>query len=206
MFLFLDENKVKVSEEGWAIPLVQEIHDRDQTKTKWKFQDIITGLFFIYKPETIFDNLSLQNRENEVSDKMLEGDWNEYKKDKSVKKLIDLYRDLVTTPSIRNLERVKSDMDALHEHLSSIPMEIDENIDREVEVKLEDGTKKYVRIKKRIKISNIEEKEKVYASFLKIQTMYEKLKALVEKELSAKKINRSMKRMYDKPMSVPHNV
>ena len=71
-------------------------------------------------------------------------------------------------------------------------MEIDENIDREVEVKLEDGTKRYVRIKKRIKMSNIEEKEKVYASFLKIQTMYEKLKALVEKELSAKKINRSM--------------
>lgn len=206
MFLYLDENKVKVSEEGWAIPLVQEIHDRDQTKTKWKFQDIITGLFFIYKPETIFDNLSLQNRENEVSDKMLEGDWNEYKKDSKTKKLIDLYRGLVTTPSIRNLERVKSDMDALHEHLSSIPMEIDENIDREVEVKLEDGTKKYVRIKKRIKMSNIEEKEKVYASFLKIQTMYEKLKALVEKELSAKKINRSMKRMYDKPMSVPHNV
>lgn len=206
MFLYLDENKIKVSEEGWAIPLVKEIHDKDQTKAKWKFQDIITGLFFIYKPETIFDNLSLQNRENEVSDKMLEGDWDEYKKDKNVKKLIDLYRDLVTTPSIRNLERVKSDMDALHEHLSSIPMEIDENIDREVEVKLEDGTKRYVRIKKRIKMSNIEEKEKVYASFLKIQTMYEKLKALVEKELSAKKINRSMKRMYDKPMSVPHNV
>lgn len=206
MFLYLEENKIKVSEEGWAIPLVKEIHDKDQTKTKWKFQDIITGLFFIYKPETIFDNLSLQNRENETSDKMLEGDWDEYKKDKNVKKLIDLYRDLVTTPSIRNLERVKSDIDALHEHLSSIPMEIEENIDRDVEVKMPDGTKQFVRVKRKIRISNIEEKEKVYASFLRIHQTYEKLKALVEKELSAKKINKSMKRMYDKPMSVPHNV
>lgn len=206
MFLYLDENKVKVKDDGWQIKILKEIHDSDRTTTKWKFEDIITALYHLYRPESIFDNISTDMREREVSENILKGDWDDYKNDKKVKQLVSLYKDMVTTPSIKNLERIKDDIDKLHEHLSSIPMEKVEWIDRDVEVKTKSGETERVRVQKKITISNIEEKEKVYQTFLKMHQTYEKLKAIVEKELASKKVNKSAQRMFDKPIKTPHNV
>jgi hypothetical protein len=204
--LAIEESKVVVTEEGWMVDLIQDVYKSDKTKDKWKFQDIITGLYFIYKPESLFDNLSQEARENEISNRMLKGHWGEYVKDKKIAKLAELYKNIVTTPSIRNLERLKDDLEKIHQHLSEIPMERMDFIDREVDVKLPNGETERVRIKKRFKVSNLEEKQKVYETFYKMHTTYEKLKTIVEKELTSKKVSKGMKRMFDKPVKTPHNV
>ncbi len=205
MFLYLDENRVQVTEDGWQIKILQDVHNSDRTATKWKFDDIITALYHLYRPESIFDNIAMSIREREISENVLKGDWEEYKKDKKVVRLAKLYRDTVTSPSIRNLERIKDDLEKIHEHLSNIPMEKEYWIDRDIEVKLSDGRKETVRVAKKIMVSNLEEKEKVYQTFLKMQQSYEKLKAIVEKELASKRVNKSSQRMFDKILQTPHN-
>lgn len=205
MFLVLDGNKVIVTEEGMMIKAVKELYDEDKSPDKETFYDIMKGLYFIYRPDSIFQNISLSQREEKVSETVLKKPWSHYMKDPRVKKLAELYVSMITSPSVKNLERIKEDIEKLHEHLAQIPMEYTTTIDQDVEVDVK-GEKKLVRVKKKVKISNIEQKEKVYASFLKIQQTYEKMREIVEHEMMIKKTTNTGKRMFDKPNKVPHNV
>ncbi len=205
-FLKLEDGKVVLTEEGKTLPLVKKLIQGDNTKDKWKAQDVLTGLYFIYKPETMYDNLEHETKILEVSSKMLKRDWNEYMKMKVVRELAEFYSKLVTTQSMRNLLDMQRDMEKFKEHISKIPMETIDYVDYDIEYKDDDGNLRMKRVQKRIKRINTEEKQKAYKALLDMQKLYNQMRELVKEESTKIKVAEKKRRLFEKDLEIPFNV
>lgn len=205
--LYLENNTVILNEEAKSLPCIQSLIRQDRSEKLLNFQNIITGVYFIYKPDGLYENLSQKEREVVIYEKgHISKEWSYYSTNKQVKEFIDVYCKTVLTKARRFLESIKKDMDEFLEHLSSIPMEKKVYFDQNIEFEHE-GNMVTKRIQRPIKIPNIEEKQKAYSAALKISEMYEKQKAIVNKEMLQERTKKAQRRQYDKRgQKTPFNV
>jgi ketosteroid isomerase-like protein len=205
-FLVLQDGKVLLTDEGKMLVLVQKLQKADRTQDKKWFNDMLKGLYFIYKPETMFDELEHETKILEVSSKMLERPWREHIKNKDLKQLAKFYQDTVTTQNMRNLRGMETDMEIFKRHISKIPMEKSMNIDRDVEYVDDNGEKRTARIQKRLTVINSDEKQMAYKALLDMQRSYNQLKELTKEETNKIKVNEKKKRLFESRKDRPYNV
>lgn len=205
--LKLENGQVILDPEGESLPCVRGIKRWDRSEKLLNFQNILNGIYFIYKPDGLYDNLTLKEREQIIFDKgHITKEWSNYRTNRHVKELIDVYKKTVLTPARKFLEKIKEDMDEYLGYLSKIPLEKKQYVDQDIEVDV-DGEKKTIRVQKVFRTANIDEKNKAYEAALKINTMYEKQKQIVLKEVLDEKAKKAKRRMFDKKgRQTPHNV
>lgn len=207
-FLILEDGEVNVTDEGKSLPALQHILNKDKSVKKGAYHDIINGIYFIYKPDGLYANLSTSQRKLIVYEKgHIKKPWANYENDKNVKSLIDTYLKTSVSAAQLFLENIKNDMDAFVNYLSEIPMSKNHWIDKDVEVDIGEGEKRVVRVQKKIPVSNIEEKQNAYTAALKIAQLYEKQLQIVQNEVAEKKAKIAQRRHFDKRgVSVPFDV
>lgn len=205
--LRLENGIVILDEEAEALPCIKSIKTWDRSERLLNYQNILTGIYFIYKPDGIYENLNYGEKKEVIFDKgHITKAWNNYEKNKHVIELIDVYSKTVLTPARKFLEKIKTDMDNFLEHLSDIPLYKKEYLDQDVEIDV-DGEKRTVRVQKSTKVSNMKEKEDAYKSAFSISQMFEKQNKIVMQEVLQEKAKKAQRRKFDKKGSeTPFNI
>jgi len=198
-FLYLYKNKVHCSEGGFTLPEVKKIWNNDKTgKEKSYFNDVITGIYFIYKPRGIFWNKPVEERIVKVNkDYLKNSKWDDIVRRDGVDALIEIYRDLTLTINERMIEGIKNDFIEISKVMDKLPMLVKYNLKTTINVSTEDGVIHQVPVDREIEIPNMKKKEELYESWLSMSKMIKQ----VEDNLKIEEVDRvkeeAEKRMFD---------
>lgn len=197
-FLYLDKYKVRCTEEGFTLKEVKKVWNNDKTgKEKTYFNDVITGIYFIYKPGGIYWNKPLNERIDMVNRDHVNGKWNDLIKRDGVQELIDKYRDLALTVNQRVIDGLKTDAEELLKYMEQIPMTIKYKIEKEIEVEDEEGKKRTVKIVKDITLPNMDKKKEVVEMGLSLSKMIRQVEDNLKVEENEAAKAEASRRMYD---------
>lgn len=199
-FLYLEGQKVRCTEEGFTLKEVKKIWNNDKTgKEKSYFNDVITAIYFIYKPRGIFWQKSIPERVNLVDkDYIKNSSWEDLLKRDGVIELIKVYQDLTLTINERMMENVKKDATQFIDILYGIPMLIKKTITKNEEI-LDDETNKFVKVKVDhvVDFPNMKNKQEAYELAVSITKNIKQ----IEENLKIEEIDREKeavsKRMFD---------
>jgi hypothetical protein len=166
MFLKLVDGKVVCTDEGMTLPEVQYVFKRDKTVSgKSYFHDVITAIYYLYRPRGIYWNLSMKDRiENVNRDHIATKDstWEALIKKEGVKAMADKYISLMWTINDRLEDALKNDADELMNMLADVPMSVKELIKVDAKVICEEGIERTVTVKKEIIIPNLKGKKELW--------------------------------------------
>ena len=112
-FLKYDKEKDRVicDDEGFALKEVKTVWKNDKTgKEKTYFNAVITGIFWIYKPDGAYHNKSVQERISIVDkDHLVEHKWEDLIQYKGVQEFVDKYVAVSHTVNEKLMASIKED-------------------------------------------------------------------------------------------------
>ena len=197
-WLELVDNKVVLKPEGEALPEVKKI------RKSLDFDNIITWVFHVYKPEHALEDLLPDERKQRVCDLYFKGEDVKYLDDsKNVQAFIKVYLKDSMTAKERFHHSVLRDIADMLEHLQSI--ELFHIIKKEVEVVVEipdgEGNMKDYKAKAKlpIRVDNSKEKMEVIKRGRELLKMEGDIKMDIKKERQRKK---QKGHMFDKQVEI----
>lgn len=138
MFLYIEDNKVKVTDEGMMLSCVEKLYKKDKHVGKPYFNDCITYIYFVYKYDSMYQNQFSETKKKIVCINHVKNrNWEDLESDKDVKEIIDTYIDSQCTVTMRMILKVKEDIEKYIEYLRDIPYTKEEVI--EVKIPIKDG-------------------------------------------------------------------
>lgn len=198
-FLYLEKGKVRCSEEGFTLPEVRKIWNADKTgKEKTYFNDVITGIYYIYKPRGIFWNRPIEERIEKVNQSYLRNStWQVIIGRDGVQALVDIYRDLSLTVNERIMEGLKNDFKELSKVMEKTPLMIKFKVSKTIEYQDPDGKIRTVEIDRDIEIANTQRKQEQYESWLTLSKMLKQIEENLKVEETERQREEAEKRMFD---------
>ena len=202
-FLVLRDNKVRCTEEGFTLKEVKKVWNNDKTgKEKKYFNDVITAIFYIYKPRGVFWNKSVQERIEKVDrDYLPNSKWAELYKRDGVEELVKIFIELSYTINEIMIEKVKSRAVEFISYLYDIPLSIKKKIKRGEEVLDEEGKLFKITVEKTIDIPNIEANKEAYEMAVVISRNIKQISDLLHIEEVERDREEVLSRKYDSRQS-----
>jgi hypothetical protein len=197
MFLYLEGEEVKITDEGMLIPEVKLLYALDRrNSSKPYFKKCITYIYWAYKIDGEYRNI-LPSKRKKLAVEHAEGDLKHFNDDKKLQDVIKVYTRDQTSLNQRMYESIKKDMDDLLEMIQSIPftkkIKIDVMVDIPLNADSTETTKK--QIITTVEVDNSKEKFEAISRSEKLIDLEEKLKKKIIKEDQQKK--RSQGRLFD---------
>jgi hypothetical protein len=198
-FLFIKDNQVRCTDEGMTLKEVQKIYNNDKTgKARYYFNNVIMGIFYIYKPRGIYWNKPIKERIDIVNmDHLREDTWDNIIKKDGVQELITKFVDLSYTINDTLIDVCKTDAAELTNELKSVPSRIETEVEIGTEVICDDDIVRLVKIKKKIFIPNFENKDKLYKYILTLSKTIEEITERLKIEEDDRLLEERTRRLYD---------
>jgi len=199
-FLILKDNKVRCTEEGFSLKEVKRVWNNDKSgKEKSYFNNVITGIFYIYKPRGLFWHKALAERIEKVNkDYLVNSHWSDIIKRDGVEDLVKLYIELSWTINEIMMEKVKSRAVEFINYLYEIPLSVKRVVKRGEEI-YDAETEKNIRvtIEKEIIFPNIEANKEAYEMAVIISKNIKAIEELLRVEESEREKDEAIGRKYD---------
>ena len=194
--LYLDRNgNVRITKEGKPDKAFNDLYISDRREGKPFFKDAITYIYFVYDRDSIYKNLSLDDRKllvcsNFIKDKKKDHIY--FEKNKKISACIKRYIECLFTATDRLYIKLQDDIDKYITYLSEIPYSITKVI--EVNVSLSDGT--IQREKVSVEISNTNEKVTAIKASSNLVEYKKSLEDLIKNEELSD--SQDLRRIFDK--------
>jgi len=198
-FLSVKENVVVCSEDAMLIPEVQVVYNNDKQKDKSYFQDVITAIYYIFKPNGPYWNKPLSERIEIVNEDFLRTKWDTLSKKDGVIELRDCYIDLCQTMAEKLEESLKSDISELLKALNSVPSTVKRTIEQHAEVLCDDNVFHKVIVSVEVSIPNFEGKQKLWDYSMTFSKTFKQIQEMLKVEAEEKEAQDMARRMFDKP-------
>ena len=188
-FLYIEENKVKVTEEGMQIPEFKEFKRYDKSTNKSFFDYAMSYIFYVYKvfgdDRSYLHNAPLHQRRVQTV-KHHCGPHKEidiFEKNEWVRNCIDAYLEYSRTRSERLFDALKNDIEKYIEYVESIP----HTIKKTVNIERKEGD--FIQmIPVEIDIPNTQERLKALKEAKELDELYQKYLKDVQKDGKEKKL------------------
>lgn len=194
--LYLEDKKVKITEDGLCIPAVKELYADDRHTDKPWFNKCITYIYWAYKKDGEYRNLVKRKRQMLAADHTGES-FERFEENIAVIKVINLYIELQLSPVERLYEGIKADIDEMLERIRKIPFTKEIKVEMFVDVPVSELSNETVKkpIKQIVEMDNSEEKFKAINRADQLIDLEEKLRKKVIKEQQDKRDKQ--KRIFD---------
>jgi len=193
----MENGVVMATEEGMALPQVQDVYSADRTTTKKFFNDVLRYIFFVYKKDGIYQDMFVTFRKKLVLERHLQDrKEDDFEKNQRVVNLILEYQQRQLTKAERFLYQLEIDMEALLNRITEIPYT--KRIKINVPYTDQDGNEQ--KVPTMVDMENYDEKAKAIMLADKMIDYQDKLRAKIIKEKTADKTG-SQARLFDKKMS-----
>ena len=199
------EGKAVMTDQAWAIPLVNSIYNNDRKSQKVSFEMWMRFVYFAYDKKSIYRNYLPEEREKKVVEMLFPDKTVEYfLKKKDMKAFIRFY--IESTYSFKEIlyRRLLQDIEDMMDRVSKVPMVKKVKVagDKEVSFysQIEKKTvKETIKINSYINVDNSEQKLKSMVLLDKLLEREVKLKkALKEEEIANELEKQRVARMFDK--------
>jgi len=194
-FLYLEDDKVKITEEGKALKETKELNASDRHKGKPFYNNVLIYTYWTYTFDGVFKDILPEHRKKEVADRYLrKTKWKDIESNKKAKAFIDIYVKTSTTFIEKSYENIKKDMEDLMKHLRSIPFTKKEHIKTTIEY---GEYNERVPVNTMTDVDNSEEKLRAIKSYDVLLVLEEKIRQkVIEEKTKGKKRNK--RRLFDK--------
>lgn len=198
MFLYLEDGKVKVTEEGMALPEVQDLYNSDKrSASKPFFYKCMTYIYWAYKVDGEWENRPYKERRKMSASQAGVEDYKEIDEHPKVQKIIKMYKNDFLTMSERMYEGVKIKIADVIEKINEI--QLTKNIKENVEVWFENPHKDGEKEKHTVRIDIDYDNSKEFESTLGIaQKLAEREQALKKTVIKERQMNRDGRRKFDR--------
>lgn len=196
MFLYFDNDIVKMKDDAVLYPSVKALYKSDRTgEGKIFFQKCITYMYYAYKKDGDFCNMYPTKRK-EHSAIISETNWKELEENPRVKAMIDFYVETQYSLSEKLYEGIKKDMEELLKSVNDEPFVKYVPIELEIDIPESLGSTIMVKypIKQKVAYNNAENKMKLLKISEQLMEMEDRLKKKVSKDNMQKT---SDNRMFD---------
>jgi len=176
-----------------------QVYNNDKTgKAKTYFNNVITGVYFIYTPRSLYWNKSIEERTDIVNKDYLKGErWEKIARNENVQELIKVYIDICYTTNDKMEDKLKSDADELIELLINTPMTIKVKLNEGAIIKDEENIDRRILIEQTILLPNVEEKRKMYNAAQSFSEILKKVQENLKIEAHEREKEAALKRLYD---------
>lgn len=193
-FLYIENGVVGITEEGMALPAVQDVYNSDRTTTKKFFNDVIRYVFFVYKKDGVYQDLFLGYRKKLTLERHLpDRKEDDFEKNIRVINFISEYQQRQLSKAERFLFQLEIDMEALLKRITEIPYT--KKVKVNIPVVDQNGAEQ--RVSTVIDMENYDEKAKAIMLADKLIDYQDKLRNKIFKEKVDTKVGGQM-RMFDK--------
>lgn len=198
-FLYLNKGKVRCTDEGFTIPEIKKIWNNDKTgKEKSYFNDVITGIFYIYKPRGIYWNKPEEERIERVNrDHLKNSSWQKIILREGVPELVTKYRDLSVTVSERIMEGIKNDFMELSRMMEAVPVTIRFTARKTIDYTAPDGSIQTIEVEKDVEIPNMDEKKELYDNWLSLSRILKEILGNLKIEEQERETEEMERRKFD---------
>lgn len=198
-FLYLEKQKVRCTEEGFTLKEVKKIWNNDKTgKEKSYFNDVITGIYFLYKPQGIFWLKPIRERIDLVNkDYIKKSSWEDLILKDGVQALVSVYRDLSSTINERLIDGFRKNAGEILGMMENIPMEIIHRIAKGTTIIDEEGISRKVTIEKEIILPNINKWTEIMEAGLTLSKLIKQTEDNLRVEEKERSEEEALKRLYD---------
>ncbi len=197
-YLYTEKGIVRIADDGLARAEVQRVYKNDRQEGKSYFQEVITGIYFIYTPRSIYWNKQIRERIDIVVKDHLRGrSWESFLRKEGVEEMVKNYIDLVQTVNDKMSDKLNSDANELIELLINTPMTIKHKISPGAIIKDDENIDRKITIEQTIVIPNAASKKEYYDLALKIAETIKKINDYLKIEQEEKIKEEVMKRMFD---------
>jgi hypothetical protein len=198
-FLLIKENKVICTDDGHTLKEIQKIYNNDKTgKGKTYFNDVITAIYYLYKPRGVYWNKSLQERIEIVnSDHLKNQKWEQLLKMDGVRELVEKYINLSWTINDKLYDDIKSDVDEVLNELHKVPTTITIEINAEAEVLCDDGVVHKVKVSAKTPIPNFKQKKELWDYSLSLSKLVKEVQTNLKEESNEREKQEALERLYD---------
>lgn len=197
MFLYIENEEIKIKQEALIYPEVKALYNSDRTgEGKKFFQTCIKYMFYAYKKDGDFCNMFPKKRK-ELSAELAGIKWEELEANPRVQAMIDFYNTTQLSLTEKLYEGVKKDMESLLKSINDEPFVKEVQVEVEIDIpeaKDSNITVKYP-IKTKIPFNNADNKMKLLKLSEALMDMEERLSKRIVKENMMKK--GSTERMFD---------
>ena len=192
--LYLEKERVQITEEGMMLPEVKEIWNRDKHSAKPYFNKVITYLFWMYKKDGEYQNHPIKRR-MELAGNMAGVNPKDMEDCPHIRKLISAYVENETTLTERLYLGIKKDINDILEYVKDIPFVVKEKVEVDVDVPKFAGSTDTVKhtIKVEVEVDNTEKKWKAMERADKLIDFEEKIRKKVIKEAQLKRSGETRK-------------
>lgn len=200
-FLKYDKEKDKVFclDDGFALKEVQAVWKNDKTgKEKTYFNAVITGIFWIYKPDGIYHNKSVQERIDIINkDHLKDHKWEDLILYKGVQEFIDKYENLSYTINEKLMEGIKRDAFEMLDMMNKIPANKKIRLKKGSKVKNKEGEDIEIVIDQTIEIPNMDAKKEAYENILLLSKTLKQIEANLKVERIEREKEEIERRIFD---------
>jgi hypothetical protein len=197
-FLLVKGNEVVCSEDGMLLPEVQTVYNNDKTgKGKTYFQEVITAIYYLYKPRGPFWNKPFTERVDLVESDFIKGKWNDLIRRDGVKEFVDKYVELSQTVTEQMEESLKTDIHDLLKELNNVPSVVSRKIKQEAEVLCDDNVLHKVKVEADVMIPNFEGKKTLWDLSLTFSKVFKDIQQNLKVEAEERERDDLARRMFD---------
>lgn len=193
-FLYLENNVVKITDEGMALKPYDVLYKSDKTEGKKFFNQVITYIYWVFKKDGIYSNQPLPSRKKHVSKAYINRNYKELERQPKVRECIEEYYNINYTRDERRLDTVENDIDEYMDYLVSIPWTIRQNVEVDVEVMVGED-KQIIPKKVSVDVPNDDAKKKSMKSLKEMIELRNELEKTISKQ--SRKKRDSGKRLFD---------
>ena len=182
--LYLENEEVKITDEGMLLPEIKELYSRDKrNESKPFFKKCLVYMYWGYKKEGEWSN-HLPKKRLEMAAKMAEVSVSDMEDHPAIKKAIKAYVDNQTTLTERLYLGVKKDIEDILELIQGIPFEKEIKVELMIDVPEYEGSNKLIKvpIKQMVKMDNSAEKAKALSRVEQLIDLEERLRKKIIKE------------------------
>ena len=197
-FLYLDKQKVHCTEEGFTLKEIKKIWNNDKHPGKPYFNNVITGIYFLYKPQGIFWLKPIKERIDLVNkDYLKNSTWEDIATKEGVQQLIDVYRSLSSTINERLNDGLKKNAGELLSMMENIPMEVIHVLKKGIKINDVEGIAREVVLEEKIIIPNMEKWKEIMEAGLVLSKLIKQTDDNLRVEESERSEEETIKRMFD---------
>ena len=196
MFLYIENEEVKITEAGMLLPVVKALYSTDKrTSGKPFFKKCITYIFWAYKIDGEFCNVNPTPRK-ERSGRMAEVDYKQLEANPKVIAVIEEYIDLQTTVIERIALSIMKDLENLQDRIRNIPATRKIRVEVKIPYKDSEDVDQEQLVNQVVEVDNWKEKLDSMKQLESIIDYDKKIRAKVETEKKEKK--RDGRRKFDR--------
>ena len=199
-FLVLENDVVRVTDEGMNLTCVKELYSRDRHSGKPWFNACITYAYYMHKKGGVFNNMLPTNKATRICSEILKEayKYEAFESDYYYKNMEREYINLQYSRNEQLYERIGKDIEGLMQRISEIPYTTTKIHECVVEFPGPDGTMIKHTAKVPIEIDNSEEKAKAIKLAETLIDFEIKLKSKIVQETKEKRKARSQDRLFEK--------